>query len=110
MPKDGTHIENYDGDDLEIYVDGTYKPGKCLRCTEIHKRDSNTYIRVQGNIYVGESGGIIGGKLPDLTDDLKSSYFCMKCFIQEIEQVRDRELSEIDNEIKKLKYKANLIR
>lgn len=33
---------------------------RCVRCGRIHERSENTYMTVYGNIYVGESGGILG--------------------------------------------------
>lgn len=52
---------------------------ECIKCGNLHKLDSETYIRIQGNIYIGHSGGIVGNNLKG-GDNVESTYFCIGCF------------------------------
>jgi len=66
----------------------------CKKCGTPHEEGSRTYITIEGNIYVGENGGIIGNNFPlPLPEDTKArkftidevnrTHFCVSCFIEE---------------------------
>lgn len=76
---------------------------QCLKCgTHLTKDDA--YFKIQGNIFVGEQGGIIGG-----TSDSESR-FCMNCLIKELERVRDEEIDKLKEELARKEAKlADLI-
>lgn len=72
---------------------------QCLRCGE--RLTGDAYIKVVGSIYVGEDGGIIGGQ-KDCT-----SRFCINCFIEELERVREAVALKLQNKIAELEEQMN---
>jgi len=50
----------------------------CIACKKLHRMDADTYVRVQGNIYIGHDGGVIGNNIYE--DHVDSTYFCIDCF------------------------------
>jgi hypothetical protein len=52
---------------------------QCLECGKLHPMfNSDSYIRIQGNVYIGLEGGLIGNNIKD--DGVESSFFCIDCF------------------------------
>ena len=67
------------------------KAFKC-QCGKLIEIGSNDYIRFHGNVYVGESGGIIGNNFPDEEygkDDVESTRLCWHCTIKLLKQTID---------------------
>jgi hypothetical protein len=58
----------------------------CDMCGTAHRVDSNFYIQVAGNIYMGKNGGLVGNNLDDQSLDnpkvMRSSIYCKKCFLE----------------------------
>jgi hypothetical protein len=52
---------------------------KCESCGEIHEVGTKTYITVQGNILIGEDGGIVDNNIID-GKVVNESIYCIKCF------------------------------
>ena len=72
---------------------------QCLKCGAILTGDA--YFKIEGSIFVGETGGVIGGTPNSV------SRFCMNCFIEEIERIRDQKAQEIQNRIAELEKLMN---
>lgn len=72
---------------------------QCLRCGAILTGDA--YFKIEGSIFVGETDGVIGGTPNSV------SRFCMNCFIEEIERIRDQKAQEIQNRIAELEKLMN---
>lgn len=39
---------------------------QCIACGAYHRADSDGYLRFQGNVYVGQTGGIIGNNFAEV--------------------------------------------
>lgn len=50
---------------------------KCDHCKKLVEIDSEDYFRIEGNIYIGYTGGVIGG----LNLETHESFFCTACFM-----------------------------
>lgn len=48
------------------------KAYQCDHCGTLHLPDSETFVRIKGNVYVGESGGVIGNNIEGDTNSLVS--------------------------------------
>lgn len=53
---------------------------KCIKCGTLHELKSKSYVSVQGNILIGNEGGIVGNNITE--DGIHCTYFCKECFIQ----------------------------
>ena len=64
----------------------------CEHCGKQHDITGETYIQVQGQILVGEGGGIIGGT--GVFDKnfklLRAAAYCTKCFYEIFDGYRER--------------------
>ena len=61
---------------------------KCQHCGRIHDKNDITFIRVEGNIYIGIEGGIVGNNIFEKDDgiEINSSIFCRSCFFDILER------------------------
>lgn len=58
---------------------------KCCRCGRIHDIKAKSFITISGNIYLGESGGLIGNNLDENNKVVNDVHFCFPdCFAKEI--------------------------
>jgi hypothetical protein len=48
---------------------------KCCECGCLHDKKCHDYVKVEGNILIGQDKGLVGGK------DGSISYFCISCFV-----------------------------
>jgi hypothetical protein len=55
---------------------------KCDGCGKVMDFESKDFFRVDGNIYIGYTGGIIGGAEPEAP----TTFLCVPCFMQCVEQ------------------------
>jgi hypothetical protein len=53
---------------------------KCNHCGKTYDCDSYSFYTVQGNIYVGLDGGLVGDNI--LEDKVKSSHYCIDCLFE----------------------------
>lgn len=54
----------------------------CDGCGKVMAMSSKDFFKIDGNLYIGYSGGIIGGAEPAN----HTTFFCVPCFMQCIEQ------------------------
>jgi hypothetical protein len=89
------------------------KTVKCEICGKEHNVLSETYVRVQGNIYAGGTGGIVGDNFPRLggsdkdadkfrAEDVNSSYYCWNCLIDILQETKARVAEDIQKDIETL--------
>ena len=55
-------------------------------CNQIHPANGSTYIRVQGNIYLGAMGGLVGDNFDEDGRVREDSIFCTSCFMNYMAQ------------------------
>lgn len=55
---------------------------KCDLCEKLVGIDSKDYFRIEGNIYIGYTGGVIGGPNPEPCE----SFLCVTCFMTIIKE------------------------
>lgn len=57
---------------------------KCDHCGQLHEENSKLYLTVEGNIYVGSQGGIIGNNIDSDGNGtrIRKQTFCHKCLLQ----------------------------
>ena len=53
---------------------------KCDHCGKIYDPESFSFYTVQGNIYVGLNGGLIGNNIWE--DDVESNHYCIECLLE----------------------------
>lgn len=87
---------------------------KCNLCGRVHDKDDNTYVTVQGNIYVGDKGGVIGNNFPLEQDtfainEVNRSVFCWPCFFEAMFQARNEIREALSKQIKALEDKRDLL-
>lgn len=58
---------------------------KCKRCDRLHEKSSDGYVTIEGNVYVGDGGGIIGGQ-PGEDGSLPVNHFCFPCLVGVIQE------------------------
>jgi len=56
---------------------------ECFKCHTLHRKDSDSYVSFQGNLFIGEYGGVLGGKPGS------NAIFCRKldCLKEVYEQI-----------------------
>jgi hypothetical protein len=59
---------------------------KCDGCGKVMDFESKDFFRVDGNIFIGYTGGIIGGAEPESGSEIHSTFLCVSCFMQCVEQ------------------------
>ncbi|WAB25053.1 hypothetical protein M3_0102 [Lysinibacillus phage vB_LfM_LysYB1] len=59
---------------------------KCTKCGTLHEKDSKSYIKIEGNVYVGDDGGIIGGCAEG--ERFPVNHFCHGCLMHTIQENR----------------------
>ncbi len=97
---------------------------KCETCGNWHNTKSSLYFKIQGNIFIGEHGGVVGNHFPISKDadgnyrssgaynpedpiqfsqeDVRCAYFCLGCFQQIISNL----ITEKHNEAKEAYSKS----
>jgi len=71
-------VSSTNGIHTKVDVDKWRGPS-CVVCSKQYRRGSTDYLRIQGNIYAGESGGIIGDNFihqVQETSAINSTYCC----------------------------------
>lgn len=53
----------------------------CSRCGAFHDESNNSYFKVQGNLYIGAEGGLIGNFLDSEGRVQGAAVFCPACLI-----------------------------
>jgi hypothetical protein len=53
---------------------------KCDYCGKTYDPESFSFYTIQGNIYVGLNGGLVGNNI--LEDEVKSSHYCIDCLFE----------------------------
>lgn len=56
---------------------------ECSKCGRLHKKGAETYFKLEGSLYIGEDGGVLGGK-PDNAEQQPVSYWCRAGCLKEI--------------------------
>ena len=68
------------------------KAVKCEQCGSLHDSADRSFVRIEGNIYIGMDGGIVGNNFScsDETGKIsvRSSFFCLACFEDLMDQIR----------------------
>lgn len=79
---------------------------KCIKCGRtLHEQDED-YLTFQGNVYVGEQGGIIGNNIPVLAgsdkdadkfraEDIHKTRICLACFMKDMYELRDKTVDNL---------------
>lgn len=61
---------------------------KCVVCGKLHEMGGNSYVKVAGDIYIGENGGLIGPNFAKESDPPileHSTIFCIgSCFMSAV--------------------------
>jgi hypothetical protein len=57
---------------------------QCDICEKLFPEDSKEFYTIQGNVYIGTQGGLIGNNIifdenVSLIDDVKIQHFCKDC-------------------------------
>lgn len=72
----------------------TIEAVKCSVCGAIHDTEAETFVRVEGNIYIGVSGGIVGNNIEygdyNSPATIESTIFCNSCFVDFIQENLNR--------------------
>lgn len=78
----------------------------CVKCGRQFDENDNDYLTFEGNVYVGEDGGIIGNNIPAVEDAVESNYnlhrhdikktrICLSCFIKDINEIKEKTLNDL---------------
>jgi len=79
---------------------------KCAKCGRVFEEHDTDYLTFEGNVYVGEDGGIIGNNIPVVKDAVESNYnlhrydikktrICLSCFIKDINEIKEKTLNDL---------------
>lgn len=93
----------------------------CTKCGRNINDGDIDYIRIQGNIFRGENGGFIGDNIPNISgtdmdadkfrrEDIQSTYFCLECFSQEIDEIKRQTIEVLQEKIKNLTNKLDYLK
>ncbi len=56
----------------------------CLKCGRAHDVDAETYFKIDGNLYIGSYGGLVGNSFDEAGLLVRSSIFCVECLIADL--------------------------
>ncbi len=51
----------------------------CDKCNKLFLKDSENYFTIEGNIYIGECGGLIGNNFDEEGKVVRVNHFCRDC-------------------------------
>ncbi|MDX9695047.1 MAG: hypothetical protein RBT49_04580 [Bacteroidales bacterium] len=51
----------------------------CDKCNKLFLKDSEDYFTIEGNIYIGERGGLIGNNCDEEGKVVRINHFCEDC-------------------------------
>lgn len=78
----------------------------CAKCGRTFEEHDTDYLTFEGNVYVGEDGGIIGSNIPSVNgtdvdgdkfrrEDIRKTRICLSCFIKDINEIKEKTLNDL---------------
>lgn len=85
----------------------------CAKCGRQFDENDNDYLTFEGNVYVGEDKGLIGGNIPKLSstdadgdkfrrEDIRKTRICLSCFMSDMNNLKTQTLDDLKVKAEKL--------
>lgn len=79
---------------------------KCAKCGRVFEEHDTDYLTFEGNVYVGEDGGIIGNNIPLISgtgesadlfkrSEISKTRICLSCFIKDVNEIKEKTLNDL---------------
>ena len=69
-------------------------------CEKLMKSDTCEYFTIMGNVFIGQSGGLVGNNLDDGGKVTNTVYYCVPCFSNMIHEAAKSKASTPQRSVK----------